>query len=578
MPSRRGGVTRPSAEPIVDEVSHVPFRRSRLRILLPVGMLLAVLVPMVVHAMRLDAPASPRSIGPAARTFYVSPDGDDRRDGSSPANAWRSLDRADAVVFKPGDRLLLRGGALLEGAIRFGPNEAGAASAPVIVDSYGGGRATIEATGHSGITVYNTAGIDIRNLVVVGDAAAFAGSAGIKLYSDLPDDRKLDHVVISHVEVTGFRNGIDIGGGRGATGFRNVSISEAVLHGNRDAGLISSGPAFDTASPSYAHEAVSISGVDAYDNRGDPHDRNRPTGNGIVLGSVRGGIIERSTAHDNGSLCASMHGPVGIWAYDSTAVVIQHNVSFRNRTGGHTDGDGFGLDTHTSSSVMQFNLSHDNDGAGYLVYGPPPSGANTDSVVRFNISDNDARKLSSYGGMHLGGMVSRAQIYHNTVVIKAGGPGRPPALALSGQLSGVTIRNNIFMAEGARSLSASEKFSTSQVLLQGNDVFNVSARWLISWGSSSYATLRRWRFATGQERVRSLTTGLSADPDFATADLSGRAADVATAFIPEDRSPLVGRGLYLRALFGVDPGPVDFFGRPIGGSAAIGAAQPAGGH
>jgi hypothetical protein len=568
--SRLGGVKLPGTQPAAAKPSH---RRSWLRILLPIGTLVVVLVPILIHVLRVDDPDSRISGAPRVTTFYVSPDGDDSRDGSSPANAWRSLQRADAVTFMPGDRLLLRGGARLRGSIGFGRGEAGDPSAPVVVESYGGGRATIETTGFSGIAVYDTAGIEIRNVAIVGDQDSYVAYDGIKVHSSVTEDRDLDHVVISQVDVSGFKHGISIEAGEGAKGFHNVHIGNAVLHGNQDAGLVTSGPGIDAASPRYAHSAVTVSDVEVYDNRGDPADRWNTTGNGIVLSNVDGGLIERSRAHDNGSLCDSLSGPIGIWAYDSKAVVIEHNVSFRNRVAGGTDGGGFGLDRSVSSSILQYNLSYENDGAGYLIYSPPETSANTDSVVRFNISDNDARKLPLYAGIRLDGVVTGAQIYHNTVRISANGSGLPAALKVTGEQSAATIRNNIFLGAGTGAVAGTD-FPTAKVLFQGNNIFNGSGAGLVSWGESGYATLADWRAATGQERRESVDTGHSADPDFVTAAASDSEPDRAKAFVPKKGSPLVGKALDLRSLFGVDPGPQDFFGRPVTGPVAIGAAQP----
>lgn len=542
---------------------------------------LAVVVPVLVHVMRLDAPRSLRSQPqarfesgaqpqpqPTGRTFYLSATGDDTRDGLTPATAWRSIGRANAAVFTPGDRLLLQGGTTFRGALRLGPREAGQASAPVVVGSYGSGRATISASGASAITVYDTGGVEIQNLSMIGDRVAFTEFGGIKLFSDLPDDRKLDHVVISHVDVTGFAMGIDIGGGRGATGFRDVRVSDSQLHGNRDAGLISTGPAFNRSSPTYAHEAITISNVLAYDNLGDPDERQRSTGNGIVLGSVNGALIEGCTAHDNGTKNNSFSGPVGIWAYDSTGVKIQHNVAYHNRRAGHADGGGFDLDQNVSSSVIQYNYSYDNDGPGYLLYSRLASEALGGNVVRYNISNNDARKSSAYGALTLTGNVKGAQIYHNTVMVGPNGSGQPAALRLHGTLSGVTIRNNIFVSKGTEVLDAGTRYSTKQVLLQGNDLFRTSGGPLIRWKSTSYYSLAPWRGATGQEQLGSQHTGLSVDPKFVH-------STGAAAFKPSATSPLIGHALDLSSLFGIDPGGIDYFGTPMTGAGVAGAAEPA---
>ncbi len=543
----------------------------------------AIVAPALLHVLRLDAPRDLRSQPWAepqtnakfepgtqltGRTFYLSATGDDTRDGLTPATAWRSIDRANMAVFTPGDRLLLQGGTTFRGALRLGPREAGQASDPVVVESYGSGRATISASGASAITVYDTAGVEIQNLVLTGDRAAFAEFGGIKLYSDLPDDRKLDHVVISQVDVTGFVMGIDIGGGRGATGFRDVEISDSKLHGNRDAGLISTGPAFNRSSPTYAHEAITISNVQAYDNLGNPSERQRSTGNGIVLGSVSGALIEGCTAHDNGTKNNSFSGPVGIWTYDSTGVRIQHDVAYHNQRAGHADGGGFDLDQNVSSSVIQYNYSYDNDGPGYLLYSRHASEAMTGNVVRYNISDNDARKSSIYGALTLSGYVDGAQIYHNTVMVGPNSSGQPAALRLHGTLSGVTIRDNIFVSKGTELLDAGSRYSTKQVLLQGNDLFRTSGGPLMRWGSASYSSLAAWRRATGQEQLGSQHTGLSVDPKFVH-------STGAAAFELSATSPLIGHALDLFSLFGIDPGEIDYFGAPTTGASAVGAVVPA---
>jgi len=75
-------------------------------------------------------------------------------------------------------------------------------------------------------------------------------------------------------------------------------------------------------------------------------------GNGIVLGSVDGGTIERSIAYDDGWLCDSDNGgPVGIWAYNATDVTIQFNESYGNHTAGSVDSGGFDFGYQNASKV-----------------------------------------------------------------------------------------------------------------------------------------------------------------------------------------------------------------------------------
>ncbi|MFI1445088.1 right-handed parallel beta-helix repeat-containing protein [Streptomyces fructofermentans] len=518
-------------------------------------------------------PARPPSNG--ALTFHVSPDGDDSEDGLTEETAWRTLGRADRVPFKPGDRLRLKGGERFTGRLAIGAPDAGDARRPVVIDSYGSGRATIAARGTTGISVYNTAGVEIRNLKVVGDAKTHDNKDGIRFFSDLKGGRRLAHVRISGVDVSRFQHGIRIGAARAASGFRHIRITDSAVHGNKDAGLTTYGPRFDADEPSYAHEDLLINRVRAYRNPGDPSADDRNTGSGIILGSLRRATVQRSLSYDNGSRSSSraLEGPEGIWTYDSTRVTIQHNKSFRNRTGSEVDGGGFGLDNNVSSSVLQYNLSYGNDGAGFLVYSGDPTNAHKDNVVRFNYSWDDARRLPWYGGIvAYGTRMRNVDIYHNTVMLRSSGPERPPALRLRDGLRGVSIRNNIFVTDGAPVVDSDTAYTRDRVRLQGNDYFSTN-EWALHWGDLRYDNLASWRDGADQERLGPVDTGTSEDPCLVNgaAPVTDRAG--AANLVAECAGMLRGT-LELRAL-GVDPGPVDYFGERLSTVPSAGAAGTA---
>ncbi len=49
------------------------------------------------------------------------------------------------------------------------------------------------------------------------------------------------------------------------------------------------------------------------------------------------------------------NGPVGIWAYEADSVIIQHCISYKNKTSkGGEDGGGYDLDGGTTNSVIQY--------------------------------------------------------------------------------------------------------------------------------------------------------------------------------------------------------------------------------
>lgn len=525
-------------------------------------------------------PARPATGGPF--TFYVSPDGDDENDGMSPEKPWRTLDHANSVRFQPGDRLRIRGGARFRGSLTLEKGEAGSAAEPVVIESYGTGRATIAPRGTSAITVRNTGGVEIRNLSLVGDRKSLREGVGVAFRNSLPGAERLGHVRIANVEARGFQNGISVGAdGDAAAGFSDVRITDVSVHHNLEAGLAFYGPVFDADRPTYAHDKLRIERVKAYANAGDPESDDRNTGSGITLGSVRDAKVMRSVAHDNGANSAADadEGPEGVWVYDSTRVVLEHNTSYRNRTGSHVDGGGFGLDNNVSNSVMQYNLAHSNDGSGFLVYSGQPTGAHKNNIVRFNMSWDDARKLPEYGGIvAYGTRLSNLDIYHNTVVMRSenlasaeAAGSRPPALRLRDGMRGVRVHNNIFATDGGPLVEADSAYDTSRIQLQGNDYYS-TGRWALDWGTRRYTTLTGWRTASRQEILDGERTGSNNDPC-----LQGLVAPVsdgagAVNLVPHCEGA-VSLGLGAQA-FGVDPGPVDYFGNRLGTTPMVGAAQP----
>ncbi|MEU6281679.1 right-handed parallel beta-helix repeat-containing protein [Streptomyces sp. NPDC047028] len=543
---------------------------------------LCAAVALLAGCGGLPSPHVPvRENAQGGRDFYLSPHGDDHADGRTPQTAWRTLRRADTVRLKPGDRLRLQGGARFSGTLSVGPGDAGDSRSPVVIESYGDGRAIVTAAGTRGIEVHDTSGIVIRDLVLAGKGTSYRDQDGISFVSDLAGRRKLPYIRVSGVDVSGFRNGIRLHGGPEGSGFRDVGIDDCAVHDNKDAGLVADGPAFDADAPVYAHERLTVSKVVAFKNAGDPA-ASRNTGSGIVLGSVSHGVVQESVAHDNGgsSSADAMEGPEGIWTYDSTRMVFQRNVAYDNHTGSQVDGGGFGLDNNVSYSLMQYNLSYGNDGAGFLAYSAVPNRAHTDNAIRYNISRDNGRKLQDYGGIvALGSWVANLAIYQNTVLASANGSVRAPALRLQPNLGAVSVRNNVFATDGVPVVAAQGHFDTSEVEMQGND-YHSSTGWTLQWGDRWYADLAAWRRESGQETQGSRATGTAADPCLTEVPLSTGGPGVrgggATrgALVSRCAHALAGAAVDLRSL-GIDPGKADYAGAPLTGSPAVGAVQGA---
>ncbi|MFF0561629.1 right-handed parallel beta-helix repeat-containing protein [Streptomyces sp. NPDC004266] len=524
-------------------------------------------------------PARPASGGPF--TFYVSADGDDKNDGMSPEKPWRTLDHANTANFRPGDRLRLKGGERFRGTVTLEEGEAGSAARPVVIESYGRGRATIAPRGTSGITVRDTAGVEIRNIALVGDQQALREGVGIAFRAARPGKQKLAHVRITNVEARGFQNGISIGtDDDAATGYSDVRISDVSVHHNLEAGLVFYGPEFEPGNPVYAHSGLWIERVTAFSNSGAPGRDSRNTGSGIALGSVRDAKVRFSVAHDNGARSAAdaVEGPEGIWVYDSTGVVLENNRSYRNRTGSRVDGGGFGLDNNVSHSVMQYNLAYGNDGPGFLVYSGRATGAHRDNVVRFNMSWDDARKLPAYGGIvAYGARMKNVNIHNNTVVMRTKGlasaeaaGNRPPALRLSDGMSGVKVHGNILATDGGPLIDAESPYLPGTHQLRGNVYYSMGP-WSLNWGNRRFADLDDWRTASGQELLDGEPTGTGDDPCLRALTVSVTDPAGAENLVPsceEGASASMGS-----QSSGVDAGSVDYFGNRLPDELRPGAAQ-----
>lgn len=290
------------------------------------------------------------------------------------------------------------------------------------------------------------------------------------------------------------------------------------------------------------------------------------SGDGIVFGSVSGGIIERSLAHDNGALG---FGGIGIWTYDSTSVTIQDNESYNNHTSGGTDGGGFDLDGGTSNSVLQYNYSHGNDGAGLGLYQYSGAPAWSGNTVRYNISENDGRK-NSYSGIQLwngGSGLSGAEIYNNTIYVSPAATGRPRAVFVQTATTNVHVRNNILFTTGGLPL-IDVASGQSGLLFQGNDYYANGGTVTLRWYGVIYNSLNNWRTATGQERLGTTNTGLSVDPQLNGPGGGGTIGNpdllnTLFAYRLKSSSSMINAGLGLQQLFALNAGPHDFYDTPI---------------
>ncbi|MDQ2104360.1 right-handed parallel beta-helix repeat-containing protein [Azospirillum isscasi] len=256
--------------------------------------------------------ASARGSADDAPVFYVdATDGDDRRSGRGPKEAWRSLDKVNATSFAPGTRVLFERGESWRGSLLV--SSSGTAERPVTYGAYGKGDAPV---------------IDARGAPV---AVGLNGRTGVAF----------DGLTITGAADTGLLLGPRA---------RNVSVTNVTVTGNGGSGIVVAG-----TSDGLRIDGSAITGNGAY---------------GIVhyAADNTGQVITRNTIADNG--WRKDGGVYSGWNGRILTGEIAHN---RIRNNGINGGEGrsHGLyhDQGQAGSALKIhdNVIHDNPrGAGIL--------------------------------------------------------------------------------------------------------------------------------------------------------------------------------------------------------------------
>jgi hypothetical protein len=349
--------------------------------------------------------------------YYLdSKSGDDQHDGSNASQAWRSLDRLNQVTFGPGDRIFFKRGGDYAGA--FQPKGSGAAGAPVVVDAYGEGTLPhLHADGRSPSTVrlQNVEYWTLRNLEV-SNRGPQPGSrrAGVHLFHQ---DFGIAHgIVLQGLHIHDV-NGVAVkqqGGGSAIlieakssarpTRYQDLMIADNTIERSQRDGILFLGAGNRTAGLA--------TGVIVRGNR-----ISEVPGDCILVRGCDGALIERNTVSRCGVLPRG-EAAAGIWPFDCDNTLIQYNEVSDHEA--YADGQAYDADFRCRHTIIQYNYSHDNAGGMALVCNDGRSGGdigNTGTIVRFNVSINDALRKTGTASLRISGPVDGSQIYNNIIII-----------------------------------------------------------------------------------------------------------------------------------------------------------------
>ncbi|MET0255160.1 MAG: right-handed parallel beta-helix repeat-containing protein [Luteibacter sp.] len=354
---------------------------------------------------------------PVGKTYYLDGSaGNDGHDGASAAQAWRSLDRLNKVTFGPGDRILFKRGGDYPGA--FLPRGSGSAGAPVTVDAYGEGALPhlhADGANPSTIRLQNLEYWTLRNLEVSNKGPQVGPRrTGVHLFHQ---DFGVAHgIVLQGLHVHDI-NGTPIkkdGGGSAIlveaksrnkpTRYQDLTIADNTIERSERDGILflAAGSRKAGLGKNVVVRGNRISGV---------------PGDCILVKGCDGALVERNTVSQCGALPRG-EAAAGIWPFDSDNTLIQYN-----EVSGHkafADGQGYDADFNCRGTVIQYNYSHDNVGGMALVCNDGRNASdvgNSGTIVRFNVSINDALRKTDSASLRISGPVDGSQIYNNIIII-----------------------------------------------------------------------------------------------------------------------------------------------------------------
>nr|MCU0362614.1 right-handed parallel beta-helix repeat-containing protein [Bacteroidales bacterium] len=349
-----------------------------------------------------------------ATSYYIDPEtGRDENAGTSVSAPWKSLQRIASAELRAGDAILLAGGKKHRGSLRLS-RLAGTGEKPVSISSYGGSRAVIESGDSLALLAIDCSHIVVRNIEASGSGRLEGNiTNGIELLnckSSTIDSCSAHGFLYSGIRITGGKDIRITNCFSSDNGFCGINVESGENEYGADGSL------YKTMRGLYIGHCI------ADNNPGCPAIKNNHSGNGILIGGVTGGLIEHCEAMNNGwDMPREGNGPVGIWAYMCDSVIIQYCYAHQNKTSPKgKDGGGFDFDGGIRYSVMRYNVSAFNEGAGYGIFQYGGATEWCHNTAHDNISINDGSKNGQCGFLvwtdPTGGPMHSFTAFNNTVV------------------------------------------------------------------------------------------------------------------------------------------------------------------
>lgn len=413
--------------------------------------------------------------GPSESIYVDNTNGNDNNQGTI-KEPLKSISEINNRVREKTLDVYFAGGQTFPGTLIL-KNIKGTKTNPVIIGSWGKGRATIDGGNNEALKIEDCTNLTISDLNLRGNGRKDGNiSNGLSL-------SRTSRSKILNMKSEGFqKSGFDL------FNCSNIEVRKVFAVNNGFSGINVSGTQRDSS------KNIIIRDSKAQNNPGDPTKLDNHSGNGILIGVSDSVLIDRCSATYNGwDMPRTGNGPVGIWAWESSHVTIQYCASYRNKTSpGAKDGGGFDLDGGVTNSLIQYCLSYENQGAGYGLFQYAGASAWKGNVIRYCISINDATTTEGSG----------------SIFIWNGSDDE-------NQLSDCRIHNNIILNKSYPLISF-ENASAHSDFIFSNNIFAGSGR-MVS-GTNTGSTFRSNVWWKAGKRLKFMNSNIPGEPEREQAD------------------------------------------------------------
>lgn len=484
--------------------------------------------------------------------------GDDGRDGLSAPTAWKTLNKAESVKLKAGDRILLKRGSVFKGKIVI-KGVKGKKDAPVVIDAYGDGKALpkIDAAGYvSAVDLEGTENILLSNLEITSDGGeAIDKEAKVLRYgvnilksSHVSLKQLYIHDVFATVQVksegkdrtTAYGQGVQI------RSSKIVTVAKCVIEKMGRHGIVA---------------GKNSNNLKFLQNKTD-----HTGGSGIQMSFCSDVLISGNRIDHPGSFIDErMHGRgSGSWVFLCKDILYERN-EFLNANG-KADSCGVHIDSKNRNVVIQYCFSMNNAGGFIEILGH-----NYNCSYRYNISVNDGFRVKRKAGA----------IQDGKVFWLSGFGGDSPA----GPFNSYIYNNTVYVKEGQRSCFNVEE-TTKGVLIANNIFHLLSPTVNVTGGPKQEKTPTRGQvvfannvYISGSVLPPTLNIQDS-KPIIGDAKFKNPGGTKPEDYIPANAGLLKDKGLVIEKIPGDEKGisiglkvNEDYFGNPINGTPDIGAVE-----